>query len=49
MLLMGEFACSSLGAGEGKLGCGVVAEGGLDCSAAAAVIDVGTWLVYSDS
>ena len=49
VLLMGEFACSSLGAGEGRLGCGVVADGGRDCNAAAAVIGVGTWVVYIDS
>jgi hypothetical protein len=49
--LPGEFACSSLGAGEGKLGCGVEAdrEGGRDCNAAAAVIGVENWEVYGDS
>ena len=41
MTLPGEFACSSLGAGEGRLGCGVEVEGGRDCNAAAAVIGVG--------
>lgn len=41
----GELKWSSLGAGEGRLGCGVVADGGLDCNAAAAVIGVGTCAV----
>ena len=49
MMLPGEFACSSLGAGEGRLGCGVETEGGRDCNAAAAVIGVGNWVVYGDS
>jgi len=49
MTSLGEFTCSSLGAGEGRLGCGVVAEGGRDCSAAAAVIGVGNLVVYGDS
>lgn len=43
--VLGEPTRSSLGAGEGRLGCGVAAEGGLDCIAAAAVIGVGTCAV----
>jgi hypothetical protein len=49
MTLPGECACSSLGAGEGRLGCGVETEGGRDCNAAAAVISVGNEVVYCDS
>ena len=49
MTLPGEFACSSLGAGEGRLGCGVEVEGGRDCNAAAAGIGVGNEAVYGDS
>jgi hypothetical protein len=43
--LAGDLALSSLGAGEGRLGCGVVAEGVLDCNAATADIGVGTCAV----
>lgn len=49
MPLPGDCAGSSLGAGEGRLGCGVEAEGGRDCNAAAAVIGVGNWRVYGNS
>jgi hypothetical protein len=37
----GEFACSSLGAGEGRAGRGPATDGDLDMSAAAAVKGVG--------
>jgi hypothetical protein len=46
----GEFACSSLGAGEGKAGRGPATDGGLDMIAAAAVSGVGNCaLVMGDS
>jgi hypothetical protein len=44
----GEFACSSLGAGEGRAG-RVVADGGPDINAAAAVKGVGICVAMGDS
>jgi hypothetical protein len=45
----GEFACSSLGAGEGRAGRGSVVDGGLDMIAAAAVSGVAICVVMGDS
>jgi hypothetical protein len=45
----GEFAYSSLGAGEGKPGCGPETDGGRDINAAAAVSGVGICVVMGDS
>ena len=45
----GEFACSSLGAGEGRAGRGSVADGGLAMIAVAAVSGVGICVLMGDS
>jgi hypothetical protein len=45
----GEFACSSLGAGEGRAGRGPAADGGIDMNEAAAVNGVGICAAKGDA